>query len=64
MTIHKPVKFKFCCGDPANMRKVAKIKNYLRQHFVDILNKPRETSRLQAVAKKMKSLFKFGSWKK
>jgi hypothetical protein len=62
--IQVPVKFKNCCGDPDNMRKVAKIKNFLRQHFVDILNKPRETSKLQAVAKKIKSLFKFGSKKK
>jgi hypothetical protein len=59
-----PIKFKFCCGDPDNMRKVAKIKNFLRQHFTDILNKPRKSSRLQAVAKKIKSLFKFGSKQK
>jgi hypothetical protein len=59
--IQVPVKYKFCCGHIDSMRKAAKIKNYLRQHFVSILNTPRKMGKLNMLSKKIKSLFKFGS---
>jgi hypothetical protein len=52
-----PIKFKHCHGDTDNMKKANKIQNYLRKHFVDILNKPRKVSKLQTLATKFKSLF-------
>ena len=52
-----PVKFKHCHGDRDNMKKAAKIQNYLRQHFTDILNKPRPVSKLKALATKFKPWF-------
>ncbi len=55
------IKFKHCHGDRGNMEKANKIQNYLRQHFTSILNKPRKTSKLSALATKFKSLFKNGS---
>ena len=61
VAVQVPIKFKHCHGDTDNMKKAAKIQNYLRQHFTDILNKPRKASKLKALATKFKSLFNKGS---
>ncbi len=60
MQVQVPVKFKHCHGDSENIRKAAKIQNFFRRHFTDILNRPRKASKLHAMAEKVKSLFKFG----
>lgn len=52
-----PVKYKHCHGDIDNQRKATKIQNYLKRHFVEMLNRPRTVGKLRLVADKIKSLF-------
>jgi hypothetical protein len=58
-----PIKYKHCHGDTTKQGKATKVHNYLRQHFTDILNKPRKVSKMKALATKFKSLFSKGSKK-
>jgi hypothetical protein len=55
--ITMPVKFKHCHGDTENIKKANKLQNFLKEHFVSLLNKPRKVSKLQALATKFKSIF-------
>lgn len=57
VTKQVPVKYKHCHGDTDNQRKATKIQNYLKRHFVEMLNRPRTVGKLRAVADKIKSLF-------
>jgi hypothetical protein len=51
------IKYKHCHGDTENIKKANKIQNFLKEHFVSLLNKPRKVSKLQALATKFKSMF-------
>jgi hypothetical protein len=57
VTKQVPIKYKHCHGDTENIKKANKIQNFLKEHFVSLLNKPRKVSKLQALATKFKSIF-------